>query len=163
MNTRKPFQFGGATTTHDAAIHAFLTTPAYHDACLVLVHPEIRKLEDAADELVSVYGWLRLPIGRELSAVLVAEAHRTHAARQWLGTRLAQMAPGPVLCMEIDVLFEPTLKLDPLGLLRQFSRVTKLIVTWPGTYINDVLAYAVPEHSHYRTWRQPGIPVVVLE
>jgi len=65
--------------------------------------------------------------------------------------------------MEIDVLFEPTLKLDPLGLLRQFSRVTKLIVTWPGTYINDVLAYAVPEHSHYRTWRQPGIPVVVLE
>ena len=76
----------------------------------------------------------------------------------WLG----QMAPGPVSCTDIDLLFEPTLELDPLGLLRDVSRVTRLVVAWPGSYADDVLAYAVPDHSHYRTWRKPGVRVVFL-
>jgi hypothetical protein len=29
--------------------------------CLLLVSPEIRRLEDAADELLSVYAWPHLP------------------------------------------------------------------------------------------------------
>ena len=55
------------------------------------------------------------------------------------------------------------LKLNPLGLLRHASRVTQLVVTWPGSYLGDVLAYAVPDHSYYRTWRKPEVPIVVLE
>jgi acyl-CoA reductase-like NAD-dependent aldehyde dehydrogenase len=39
---------------------------------------------------------------------------------------------------------------------------TRLIVMWPGTYRNGVLAYAVPEHSHYRTWNDPQVTITVL-
>jgi len=133
--------------------------------CLLLVHPKVRRLEDEANDLLSVHGWPHLSVGRELSAVLLSEplARRPHAARRWMETRLGQMVPGPVLCTEIDLLFEPTLELDPLRLMRDVGRVTRLVITWPGSYLDDVLAYAVPGHSHYRTWRKPGISIVVLE
>jgi hypothetical protein len=146
---------------HDA-VTDFLSTS---HTCLLLVHPEIRRLEDMADELLPVYGWPRLSVGRELSAVLLSEMprRRSRTARQWMPIRLREMAPGPVLCSEIDLLFEPMLELDPLGLLRDIGRVTRLVVTWPGSYRDDVLAYAVPDHSHYRTWRKPGVSIVVLE
>ena len=78
-------------------------------------------------------------------------------------THLRDISPGPVLCTNIDLLFEPTLKLDPLRLMRDVSRVTRLVVAWPGSYVDNVLAYAVPDHSHYRTWRKPEVLIKVLE
>jgi hypothetical protein len=63
---------------------------------------------------------------------------------------------------DIDLLFEPTWALDPLALLRSASRSARLIVAWPGTYAHDTLAYAVPEHSAYRTWRRPGVHIMNL-
>jgi len=133
--------------------------------CLLLVHPAVSRLEDAANELSSVYDWPRLSVGRELSAVLLSETPGlcSRAARQWMKIHLREMAPGPVLCTEIDLLFDPTLKVDPLRLMRDVGRVTRLVVTWPGSYVDNVLAYAVPGHSHYRTWRKPEVFVKVLE
>ena len=144
------------------AVTDFLRTS---HTCLLLVHPEVCRLGDAANKLLSVYGWPRLSVGRELSAVLLSEppARRSRTARQWIEARLGQMAPGPVLCTEIDLLFEPTLNLNPLGLLRHVSRVTRLVVIWPGSCLDDVLAYAVPGHGHYHTWRKPEVSIVVLE
>jgi hypothetical protein len=133
--------------------------------CLLLVSPDVRRLKDAADELLSVYDWPRLPVGRELGAALLSELpqRRPRAADRWTKVRLGAMAPGPVLCTETDLLFEPTLTLDPLRLVRDASRVTRLVVTWPGSYVDGVLAYAAPEHNHYRTWRNPGVSIAVLE
>jgi len=148
-------------TWHNA-VTDFLSTS---HTCLLLVHPEVRRLEDAADELLSTYGWPRLSVGRELGVVLLSEMprRRSRTARQWMPTRLREMAPGPVLCTEIDLLFDSTLELDPLSLMRDVSRVARMVVTWPGSYLDGVLAYAVPDHSHYRTWRKPEVDIVVLE
>ena len=146
------------------AVATFLATSGYY-RCLLVVHPEIRRLEAAANELVSAYGWPRLSVGGEVSAVLrvVPPARYPRAASRCIDANVGQMAPGPVLCTEIDVLFEPALKLDPLALLRQTSRQTALVVTWPGSYVDELLAYAAPEHGHYRAWHRPGILVVRLE
>jgi hypothetical protein len=144
------------------AVSDFLGTA---HACLLLVHPDVRGLEDAASELLSMYGWPRLSVGRELSAALLSETpgRRSREARRWMKARLGEMSPGPVLCTDVDLLFEPTLELDPLALLRDVGRMTRLVVAWPGSYRHDVLAYAVPGHSYYRTWRRPGVPIVPLE
>jgi hypothetical protein len=132
--------------------------------CLFLAHPEIRRLESAAGELIFTYSWPHLSLGRELGAVLLSETpqRRARSARQWLPVRLGEMTPGPALCTEIDLLFEPTLELDPLRLLSDVSRIARLVVLWPGHYTDDALTYAVPEHSHYRAWRRPGVPVAIL-
>jgi hypothetical protein len=133
--------------------------------CLLLVSPEIRRLEDAADELLSVYAWPHLPVGHELGTALLSEnpQRRSHAVQRWMKARISEMSPGPVLCTGIALLFEPTLGLDPLRLLRDVGRTTRLVIAWPGTYERDVLAYAVPGHSHYRTWRKPEVSILILD
>jgi len=93
----------------------------------------------------------------------VIPRRRSREAQRWMKTRLGELSPGPVLCTEIDLLFEPTLELDPLRLLCDIGRITRLVVTWPGSYLHDLLAYAVPDHSHYRTWRNPEVYVTLLE
>ena len=151
------------TQVHNA-VASFLRTTAYHQ-CLLLVHPDVRRLEAVADQLVSTYDWPCLSVGQELASVLLADlpTDRPHAARRWVETTLGQAGPDPLLVTETDLLFEPTLQLDALALLRRVSRVSRLVVTWPGSYADNVLAYAVPEHGHYRTWHDPDVFVVVLE
>ena len=143
------------------AIAEFLRT-SY--TCLLLVSSETRELEHAADELLSVYPWPRLPLGRELGSVLlpVIPRRRSREARRWMMTRLDELSPGPVLCTEIDLLFEPALELDPVRLLCDVGRVTRLVVTWPGSHLHGVLSYAVPDHAHYRTWRNPEVYITLL-
>jgi hypothetical protein len=64
------------------AVTDFLCTS---HACLLLVHPEVRRLEEAANELLSLYGWAHFPVGRELSTVLLSERPqlRSRAADLW--------------------------------------------------------------------------------
>jgi hypothetical protein len=61
-------------------------------------------------------------------------------------------APGPLLCTGIDLLFEPSLKLNPLHIFLDASRTTSLVIAWPGTCEEGKLTYAVPSHAHNRTW-----------
>ncbi len=133
--------------------------------CLLCAHPDVGRLADAAQELLSIYDWPRLSVGREVSEILLSETcrHRSLVANRWLKARLADLAPGPVLCTEIDLLFDPTFDLDPLKLFCHVGRLTRLVVMWPGTYQDQVLSYAVPEHGHYRIWRKPTVPIVPLE
>jgi hypothetical protein len=132
--------------------------------CLLLVNPKVQQLDELARDLLSTYDWARLSIGQELSATLLAETpqRRPLTAGRWMKTRIRDLAPGPVLCTEIDLLFEPALSLSPLGLFKDAGRITRLVVTWPGTYEDDVLAYAVPDHSRYRTWRRPEVAVACM-
>ncbi len=96
-----------------------------------------------------------ISISRELSAFLAEpnEIDRAQLASQWTLDRLRDMAPGPVVCHDVDLLFHPSLKIDPLALLRKASQFTQLIVLWPGVHKDGVLSYARPEHHHYRYWK----------
>jgi hypothetical protein len=62
----------------------------------------------------------------------------------------------------MDVLFEPSLELDPLALLRQLARVTPVVAAWPGSTGASLLTYGVPEHAHHRTWSELGNEVTAL-
>ncbi len=140
------------------AVSHFLASTPYH-ACLLLIHPEIVRLQTAVSYLTQTNNWPTLSIGKELSQALlpIAPRQRSRQARRILPELVSRHAPGPLLCTEIDLLFEPTLSLDPLALLREASRKVTLIVAWPGRYQNGVLACAVPEHAHFRTWDNPDL------
>lgn len=140
------------------AIEQFLTALPYYP-CLLLVHPEIICLKQAQERAVHHYGWPVLSVGQSLSQSLlsVAPKRRPHMAPRAFTEAVQAYRPGPVLCTNIDLLLEPTLYLDPLRLVKKASRRTTLVVTWPGTFVDDVLAYATPEHAHYRTWSQPDL------
>jgi hypothetical protein len=87
----------------------------------------------------------------------IAPAQRPRQTSRLSAATLHQYTPGPLICTDIDILFEPTLRLDPLRLFLDASRQTSLIIAWPGTFQHNHLAYAVPAHAHYRTWPRPEL------
>jgi len=147
------------------AVQRMLSTAGY-ERCVLLVDTDIAKLAQAADLLCEGLGCAQLSVGAALSAALlnVGAARRAQVAERWLGEQLAAAGGGPVICSEIDLLFEPSLNLDPLVLFRRGARQTQLVVCWPGTFGDETLCYAVPAHTHYRcSWRQPDVRILALD
>lgn len=146
-----------------AAVEAFLADQPYHPCCL-LVSPEIVRLRQAQDALERRYHWPAISIGAELSESLLASAPeaRPRAVRAILASALQQRGSAPVVCADIDLLFEPSLALDPLALLRDLSRSVRLIALWPGVTSGNTLSYAIPQHARYRTWPISGISPTCL-
>ena len=122
--------------------------------CLILVHPYIKILENLSTEIQGL-GLLHLNISKELSTFLmtISASERSRFSQKWLLDTLITFQNGPVLCTCPDLLFDPSLKIDPLSLIRQAARIKQLIVLWPGEYSANTLSYAVPEHHHFRTWK----------
>ena len=143
-----------------SAIDQFLAAQAFYPCCL-LIHPDISVLEHAKTRVVTQRAWPVVSCATVLSEALldVSAAQRSRAVPSVLRNAVQQQRSGPVLLAEIDVLFEPSLSLDPLRLLRDISRTTPLVVLWPGSHINGVLAYATadPPHAHYRAWTETGL------
>ncbi|MBI3973658.1 MAG: BREX-3 system P-loop-containing protein BrxF [Chloroflexi bacterium] len=150
--------------TISAAVDQLLRDPGYY-ACLVLVHYDVTHLASQGSAVLATYRWPHLSVGQELSEALLQEQPSRYptAASKWLTDRVSSLSPGPVQVTAIDLLFGPALDLDPLILFRQASRTTRLVILWPGTYLNGVLSYAVPEHGHYRTWPKPDIQITTLQ
>lgn len=127
--------------------------------CVVIAHPEVAILRTAQDYLMGHQKWQAVSVGGFLSEALldIPFKRRQRVARQSFLEEIRQQVPGPALCIDIDLLFEPSLALDPLALIRECSRQTPVVVMWPGEYKDKVLSYAVPEHAHYRIWRQTDL------
>ncbi len=123
--------------------------------CVLLVHPTIAALHSAQQSLASQQQWPTVSVGGFLSAALSELPFRfwQRTAQRSFDDEMLRHAPGPAICTDIDLLFEPSLRLDPLKLMRDASRQTPMVVMWPGQYQDNWLSYAVPEHAHYRTWR----------
>ena len=146
--------------------HAVVEFLAEHPdaACVLLVHSDVQVIQRNAQDLAAALGAQPVSVGKELSGALLGEPAqaRPRLARAWLLNTTTRLAPGPVLLTDIDLLFEPAWALDPLALLRSASRSARLVVVWPGTREQDTLAYAVPEHSAYRTWHRPDVQIINL-
>ena len=141
-----------------SAIDNLLSNPPYYP-CLLLVHRDPALLYARATSLQQHYGWPLLALGERLTPALLPllPRERERTAPRLLADEIRSTPSGPLLVTQIDLLFEPSLRLDSFLLLRGLSRQRTLIVAWPGSYSNGVLAYAVPEHSHYRTWPRPDL------
>lgn len=132
--------------------------------CVLLVHPDVRVIQQHALEVAASLGVQPLSLGKELSGVLLNEPlqARPRLARTWLFDTVGLRAHDHLVLTDIDLLFEPAWALDPLTLFRSASRSVRLIVAWPGTHTQSVLAYAIPEHNAHRTWLRPGVSIIDL-
>src|SRR6266545_2970158 len=83
--------------------------------CLLLVTPDVVRLESVAVHVAAAHGWPGLSVGADLSEALLREppAAYPRVASAWLEQRTIELGPDPVLLTEIDLLFEPALRLDP--------------------------------------------------
>jgi len=82
---------------------------------------------------------LRLP---KLLDVIISKA----------STRTNTLESQIVVLDNIELLFGPALKQDPLKLLQSISRSNTLVVAWNGSIDKNTLLYAVPSHPEYRRY-----------
>ena len=64
-----------------------------------------------------------------------------------------------ILLDNIEVIFDVSLKQDPLRLLQGVSRNKTVVAAWNGTIVDDSLTYATPAHSEYRRYPMHDILV----
>jgi hypothetical protein len=57
-----------------------------------------------------------------------------------------------ILLDNIEVLFDVTLKQDPMRLLLGLSRNKTLVVAWNGIIKDDYIIYATPNHPEYKRY-----------
>jgi hypothetical protein len=98
-----------------------------------------------------------LRVGAELGSKLAALPQRRRQLQTTLILRelVDQHAKDNLLLIDnIELLFDRTLQLDPLDLLKQHARVRRVVAVWPGQLNEGRLTYAAtghPEHQDYAT------------
>jgi hypothetical protein len=108
-------------------------------------------------------GYVYLNLNLELSKRLldVPRTQRPFQAERALRELVASTPTGGVALLDnVELLFEPSLDLVPLGLLKKLSRERRLVAAWPGEFRDDTLSYAVPGHPEEMGPAQPECIVV---
>ncbi len=68
-------------------------------------------------------------------------------------SEMVNAAHGDVILLDnIEVLFDVSLKQDPLRLLQGLSRKKTVVAAWSGSIDGDRIVYATPDHPEFRRY-----------
>ena len=99
-------------------------------------------------------GFRCINVNLELSRCLLDLTVRQRALQidRLLGEIVGQDSSDTVLLDNTEILFDVSLKQDPLRLLQRLSRNRTIIATWNGNCRDNYLTYAEPDHHEYRRY-----------
>ncbi len=131
---------------------------------LIIVAGYVNEEKMAAFRNVQKYtGAPLINVNLELSRTMLelTERQRVLQLPQLLGDLIKEAYSDVVLLDNMEILFEVSLRQDPLRLLQGLSRNKTIIVSWNGNVENDYLMYAVPEHPEFKRYKIADLLVVV--
>ena len=125
----------------------------YH-RLLVVVAPAGAGKTTALHEVHERTGAPLININLELSRRMLELTERQRALQlpRLLGEIVGAAEGDSVLLDNIEILFDVSLKQDPLRLLQGLSRNKTIIATWNGSITKDHMTYAAPDHLEYRRY-----------
>src|SRR5262249_4891226 len=135
----------------------------YHRLILV-VAPTGAGKTTALREVVKHTGFGYINVGLDLSQRLLELTERQrplrvpHLLDEVTGKRREQV----VLLDSTELLFDVTLKQDPLRCLQQLSRSRTVVATWNGRLEGGYLVYAQPDHAEYRRYLAGDLVIISL-
>lgn len=93
-------------------------------------------------------------INLDLSRRMLDLTERQRALRlpSLLSEIVGALATDVVLLDNIEILFDISLKQDPLRLLQGLSRNTTVVAAWNGSMSGENMVYAAPDHPEYRRY-----------
>ena len=103
-----------------------------------------------------------LNVGADLGRCIAGLSHsqRALSASGLLRQLADQQTSGELLLVDkIELLFDRSLKLAPLTLLKQLSCVRRVVATWPGEQSGGRLKYAEMGHPEYQDYAVDGLTV----
>lgn len=65
-----------------------------------------------------------------------------------------------VILDNLEILFAPKLRQDPLRLLQRIARNRCVVASWNGSVTGGKLTYAAPGHPEYRTYKTSDVLIV---
>ena len=114
--------------------------------------------------LIEAYGSKRdltpLHMGVELGSKLAAlpQRRRQLQTTSILRELADQHAKDNLLLIDnIELLFDRTLQLDPLDLLKQHARARRVVAVWPGQMNEGRLTYAATGHPEHQDYAMDGV------
>jgi hypothetical protein len=104
-------------------------------------------------------------VNLELSRRMLDLTERQRALQlpRLLAEIVGASAADVVLLDNVEVLFDVSLKQDPLRLLQGLSRNKTVVAAWSGSVDGEHLVYAAPDHPEYKRYRLRGFLVVNTE
>jgi type II secretory pathway predicted ATPase ExeA len=109
-------------------------------------------------------GYTHLNVNLELSKRML-DLTRTKRSRQVerLLKEIIATAPGEVVLLDnLEILFDPTLEVDPLRLLQLSSRNRTIVASWNGIFRDGTLTYAEPGHPEFVQFKQTEAVVLAV-
>lgn len=122
----------------------------YYQLILIVASP--RKFQTAVWKNVSqTLGYQYINVNLELSRCLLELSPRKRSLKVYriLETIVGKNTKIPILLAHLEILFDTSLKINPLRCLQQLSRRQTLLAVWPGRMVNHALIYAEPDHPEY--------------
>jgi len=111
-----------------------------------------------------------LDVGRELGRQLAAVPQKQR--RLQTGSILRELADQNtrselLLLDNIEILFDRTLQLDPLDLLKRHAHARRIVAVWPGELRGDTrtgrLTYAETGHPEHRDYGLAGLVIFEMQ
>lgn len=147
--------------SHQVAEQIEKARQLYHRLVIVAGPPrsgKTRALRDLQDER----GWPLVNVNLAISAKLLELTAKQRALRvaRIVDDVVQEQAGDTVLLDNIEMLFHPDLKQDPLRLLQSLSRNRTIVATWRGAHLGSSLTYAAPDHPEFRRFEEPQALIV---
>ena len=143
---------------------------ALHSKLILLVGRPGRGKTALLAELANRRGSKVMNVGAALGKRLAALPQRQRALQANVVMReLAdEYASGDLLLLDnIELLFDQSLKLDPLDLLKRHAHALRVVAVWPGELRGDAtagrLSYAEMGHPEYRDYGLEGVVPFEIE
>ena len=154
------------TSSSELAVKAteLIESLSSQSSALVLVFPMTEKsvLASCMCEKIDV-----MALSEPLSEALLGYASSSRADRiESCIEDLLQQFKKPIVWLErIEVLFEPSLELDPLHLLKRLARLKPIVAMWPdvGAMSADSISFSIPGRDDYQVYPAKvlaNIPVI---
>lgn len=136
----------------------------YHRLVLV-VGPSGSGKTTLLNRLAESKGWRVVNLNLELSRQMLELTQRQRALRvQKLLDGIVEQAEGAVIVLDnTEILFDASLKLDPLRLLQAIARDRSVVASWNGVAVDGSLTFAVPEHPEFRKYPSRDLLLVAMD
>jgi len=125
----------------------------YHRLVMLVAPPHAGKtaaLQDVHDRTAALLVNVNLELSRRM--LDLTERQRALQLPRLLAEIVGASAADVVLLDNIEILFDASLKQDPLRLLQGLSRNKTVVAAWSGTIDGEHMVYATPDHPEYKRY-----------
>jgi hypothetical protein len=136
----------------------------YHRLILI-VAPAGSGKTFALQDLHEHLGLPLVNVNLELSRKMLdlTERQRTLQLPRLLLTTINEASGDLILLDNIEILFDASLKQDPLRLLQGLSRNKTIVAAWNGIIDTNNLIYAKPDHLEYKRYPTRDLMIITPE